>query len=42
MQEVTWLCREEIQACPAYIHKRLDTVLRASRGDSGGGSSGGG
>ncbi|GLC44483.1 hypothetical protein PLESTB_000068500 [Pleodorina starrii] len=42
IQEVTWLCREEIQVCPAYVHKRLDAILRAARGEGGPGGSGSG
>ncbi len=26
LQEVTWLCREEVKSCPPYIHKRLSTI----------------
>ncbi|KXZ55766.1 hypothetical protein GPECTOR_2g1316 [Gonium pectorale] len=36
IQEVTWLCREEIQCCPPYVHKRVDAVMRAARGEGGG------
>lgn len=32
IQEITWLCREEVQHCPPYIHKRLDELMRAARG----------
>lgn len=28
LQEITWLCREEIKACPPYIHKRLDPMMK--------------
>mmetsp|Transcript_23684 Transcript_23684/g.51987 ORF Transcript_23684/g.51987 Transcript_23684/m.51987 type:complete len:244 (-) Transcript_23684:1039-1770(-) len=28
LQEITWLCREEVKACPAYIHKRLEPMMR--------------
>lgn len=42
LQQVTWVCREEVAACPAYIHKRLAplvTMLKAGcqRSSSGGG-----
>lgn len=27
LQEVSWLCREEVKACPPYIHRRLSLLL---------------
>lgn len=31
VQEITWLCREEVKNCPPYVHRRLDSVLRVLR-----------
>ena len=28
LQEITWLCREEIRAFPAYIHRRVWPVMK--------------
>lgn len=27
LQEVTWLCREEIKNCPSYVHRKLQQVI---------------
>lgn len=29
LQGVTWLCREEVIVCPAYVHRRISPLLRA-------------
>ena len=29
MQEVTWVCREEVAVCPAYIHRRMLPIVGA-------------
>eukprot|EP00798_Chlamydomonas_sp_ICE-L_P016311 gene16311-22499_t len=26
LQEITWLCREEVKSCPAYIHKKIEAM----------------
>uniref|UniRef100_A0A7S0UQN4 Uncharacterized protein n=1 Tax=Polytomella parva TaxID=51329 RepID=A0A7S0UQN4_9CHLO len=31
LQEITWLCREEIRNCPPYIHRRLDPIVSTLR-----------
>lgn len=28
LQEVTWLCREEVRSFPPYIHRRLKPVMQ--------------
>ena len=28
LQEVTWLCREEVKNCPPYIHKKLAPMVK--------------
>ena len=33
LQEVTWVCREEVQACPGYTHKRVAPVARLIKGN---------
>lgn len=41
VQEITWLCREEVLRCPPYIHRRVEDMMRAAKGqplpDAGGG-----
>jgi hypothetical protein len=27
LQEVTWVCREEVRACPAYVHRRVAPLM---------------
>jgi hypothetical protein len=34
MQQVTWVCREEVTACPAYIHKRVAPLMGLIKADS--------
>jgi hypothetical protein len=34
LQEITWLCREEIRAFPAYVHRRIWPVLKIVCGES--------
>lgn len=31
VQEITWLCREEVKNCPGYIHRRLEPVVQLIR-----------
>lgn len=33
LQRVTWVCREEVAACPAYIHKRLAPLMALVKAD---------
>jgi hypothetical protein len=32
LQQVTWVCREEVQACPGYTHKRVAPVAAMIKG----------
>uniref|UniRef100_A0A7S0S0S2 Uncharacterized protein n=1 Tax=Chlamydomonas leiostraca TaxID=1034604 RepID=A0A7S0S0S2_9CHLO len=32
LQEITWLCREEIKACPPYIHRKLEQMMKVLKG----------
>lgn len=27
LQEITWLCREEVKSCPPYIHRRMEAMI---------------
>ena len=29
LQEVTWVCREEVRACPGYVHRRVAPLMAA-------------
>ena len=34
LQQVTWVCREEVAACPSYVHKRLAPLMRLLKTDA--------
>lgn len=31
---MTWVCREEVAACPIYIHKRLAPLMQLVKADN--------
>jgi hypothetical protein len=31
LQNVTWVCRQEVTVCPAYVHRRLQPLLQSAK-----------